>query len=356
MDLNRLNPIFEKYELDAIVSSDGYNMRYISGFSGATGFMFISKKRSVIITDSRYTIQAKEEAPDFEVIEISIKRNYSVVLEELCKEDKCKAIGFDNKSISYSEYKLLKTAFPESVKLVELGNDLEDLREVKSDKEIEYIREAERIGDIAFEKILNIIKPGMTELQVAANLEFIMKEEGAENLSFETIVASGINSSKPHAAPGTKLIEPGDFVTMDFGCMYKGYCSDMTRTVVIGKANDKQKEIFSIVLEAQKRALEGIKAGEECKVIDALARDYIASKGYGECFGHGLGHSVGLFIHETPALSPSSKAVLKSNMLETVEPGIYVEGFGGVRIEDLVVVTETGIINLTSSPKELIII
>lgn len=356
MDLKRILKIFEEKNIDAIVTSDGYNMRYISGFSGATGFMYISRQKAVITTDSRYTIQAKEEASDFEVIEMNLSNKYKDILGKLSESDNCKAIGFDNKSISFAEYKLLMSAFGEHVKLVELDDYLDSLREIKTEEEIKYIARAEEIGDIAFNKIIDIIKPGMTELQVAAHLEFIMKNEGAQKLSFETIVASGINSSKPHAAPSDKEIETGDFVTLDFGCMVNGYCSDMTRTIVVGEANDKQREIYGIVLEAQKKALDAIKAGKACYEVDKVARDYISSSGYGKCFGHGLGHSVGLFIHETPALSPSSKATLSVNMLETVEPGIYVEGFGGVRIEDLVVVKDGGYKNLTTSPKELIII
>ena len=198
------------------------------------------------------------------------------------------------------------------------------------------------------------MKPGMTELEAAAELEYLMKQEGAEDLSFNTIVASGLNSSMPHAIPGTKQFEKGDFITFDFGCKYKGYCSDMTRTVVLGKASDKQKEIYNVVLKAQLAGLDALKAGKSGASVDKVARDIIADAGYGEYFGHGLGHSVGLFIHENPRLSPSDDTILKENMIETVEPGIYVPGLGGVRIEDMVVVTKEGHINLAHSPKELI--
>ena len=350
--IQRIQAILKEKETDAIITSDGYNMRYVSGFAGATGYMYISRKRAVIITDSRYTIAAKEEAPDFDVLEISVKRGYKTILSELVKEDKVKKIGFENKSASYSEYKMFFELG--KIKLTELDDELSNLRRIKREDEIERIAKAEHIGDVAFSKILKYIKPGLTELQVAAMLEFYMKEEGAEGLSFDTIVASGINSSKPHAVPGRKVIEEGDLVTMDFGCIYEGYCSDMTRTVVMGKANDKQREIYDTVLQAQLLALKEIREGVACADVDKVARDYISSKGYGECFGHGLGHSVGLYIHESPSLSTASKDTLAVGMLETVEPGIYVEGFGGVRIEDLVVVTPDGYRNLTASPKELI--
>lgn len=352
--------------LDALIISDFYNMRYITGYSGDAGYAYISGKRNVIITDSRYTVRAKEEASGFDVAEISADRGYKATLSDLIKGDGAVNIGFEDKSISYADYKLFcglnkdeedkKSGSAGGVCLVELGESLNDLRQIKTLEEIEKIANAEHIGDLAFKKIMDFIKPGMTELSVAAMLELYMKDEGAEALSFDTIVASGINSSKPHAVPGRKEIEVGDFVTMDFGCKYEGYCSDMTRTIVMGRASDKQRDVYNTVLEAQQIALDMIKEGVACVDVDKTARDYIDNKGYAGCFGHGLGHSVGLFIHESPAFNTKSKALLKKNMLETVEPGIYIEGFGGVRIEDLVVVTEEGYRNLTGSPKELIIL
>ena len=225
---------------------------------------------------------------------------------------------------------------------------------IKTEEELTYLARAEEIGDKAFEKLLKVVKPGMTELEVAAELEYLMKKEGAEDLSFNTIIASGLNSSMPHAIPGYKKLEVGDFVTCDFGCKYKGYCSDMTRTFVLGKASEKQKEIYNVVLKAQLAGLAAVKAGVSGSSVDKVSRDIIAEAGYGEYFGHGLGHSVGLFIHESPRLSPSDDTILQAGMIETVEPGIYVPGFGGVRIEDMVVVTEDGCRNLAHSPKELI--
>ena len=225
---------------------------------------------------------------------------------------------------------------------------------IKTEQELEYLAMAESIGDKAFMKMLDIIKPGMTELEVAAELEYLLKKEGGEGLAFSTIIASGVNSSMPHAIPGDKKLEVGDFITMDFGCKYKGYCADMTRTVVLGKANEKQKEIYNIVLKAQLAALDAIKAGIPGKAVDKVARDIIEEAGYGAYFGHGLGHSVGLFIHEGPRLSMKEETILQPNMTETVEPGIYLPGFGGVRIEDMVVITENGYKNLAQSPKELI--
>lgn len=343
--------ILEEKELDVIIVSNGYNMRYISGFSGATGYLYLSKKKKAVLTDSRYTIQAKEEAKDYEVLEVHGK--YTELVKGLLEEEQVQKVGFEGKDFLCYDFSKWKEAMSK-VEWVALEDELSDLRIIKTPDELEKIRKAEEIGDKAFTKILDVIKPGMTELEVAAHLEFFMKEAGAEGLSFDTIVASGINSSKPHAVPGRKKIEKGDFVTMDFGCLYEGYCSDMTRTIVVGKANEKQKQIYQIVLEAQLAALDFIKAGYTGKKIDRVARNVIDQAGYKDCFGHGLGHSVGLFIHENPRLSPSENNIILENVIETVEPGIYIENFGGVRIEDLVVVTKDGCQNFTHSPKELI--
>jgi len=352
---NRIEMILNDKGLDALIISDFYNMRYVSGYSGDAGYMYVSGKRQCIITDSRYTVRAKEEAPSFEIVEMNSKKGYKDILSGFLEDEEAVNVGFEDKAVSYLDYKML-SGLKAGLNLVELGDALSNLRCIKTSKEIEYIAQAEHIGDIAFSKILDFIKPGMTELEVAAKLEYTMKCEGASGLSFDTIVASGINSSKPHAVPGEKVIEKGDFVTMDFGCIYKGYCSDMTRTIVVGQASEEQKKVYETVLSAQKAALDVIRAGMVCKDVDKVARDLIAQAGYGKYFGHGLGHSVGLYIHENPALNTRCEEVLKENMLETVEPGIYIEGFGGVRIEDLVVVTKDGHRNLTSSPKELIIL
>ena len=237
---------------------------------------------------------------------------------------------------------------------VPLGEELSLLRAVKDEGEIEKLARAEQIGDEAFSYILTQIKPGITELEIAAKLEYYMKSHGAQEKGFDTIAASGLHSAMPHAVPSEKVLEKGDFLTLDFGCKYQGYCSDMTRTVVIGKANEKQKEIYKIVLEAQEAALAGLRAGMTGAEGDALARKVIEEAGCGDYFGHGLGHSVGLEIHEKPALSPKDQTILRPGIIETVEPGIYIPGLGGVRIEDMTVITENGIKNLTSSPKELI--
>jgi Xaa-Pro aminopeptidase len=352
MDCNiQILNILDQFSLDAVLISNEYNMRYLSKFTGACGYLFISRIKKIILTDFRYTIQAKEESENYEVI--TVNGDYFKEINGLIEQEHIKRLGFEGKDTLYYDYIILKEHLV-SKELIALGNEFTNLRTIKSQLELEYIKKAESIGDIAFLKILEIIKPGMTELEIAANLEYIMKINGAQELSFDTIAASGIHSSMPHAVPTNKKVELGDFLTLDFGCKYKGYCSDMTRTIVIGKATRKQKEVYNLVLEAQLAALDFIRAGYKGKEIDKVSRDIIDQGGYEGCFGHGLGHSVGLFIHENPRLSPREDTEIYANTIETVEPGIYIEGFGGVRIEDLVVVTDKGHINYSSSPKGLI--
>lgn len=353
MFCEKVYDVMKEKNIDAIVVSDGANMRYISGFRGATGYLYISGNRRVLATDSRYTTMAKEEAPDFEIVDPGAARNYGEVLNGLMEQDGVKEVGFEDQYLLYSSYSKLQEACKGRL-TTPLGDSLDLLRSVKTEQELEYMAKAEEIGDMAFSHMLQVLKPGMTEMETAAELEYFMKTHGAENLSFETIIASGVNSAMPHAMPSHKKIEKGDFVTMDFGCVYNGYCSDMTRTVVIGKANEKQKEIYGIVLEAQLAGLDASRSGVRGCDVDKVSRDIIAKAGYGDYFGHGLGHSVGLYIHEEPRLSKTCETVLQPNMIQTVEPGIYLPGFGGVRIEDMVVVTEGKCRNLAHSPKELI--
>lgn len=349
----KLNDVLLEKGLDAVLISDGFNMRYFSGFTGATGYVLVTKNSKTLFTDSRYTIAAKLQAPDYEVVEVDSSRDYCAVINKVLKEEQIATLGFEALQVRYSEYETLKNRL-QAKELVPLKRELARLRRIKTAEEIEKMRHAEHIGDIAFEEVLHHIRPGVTEIEIAAKLEYIMKLNGAEKLSFESIVASGVNSSKPHAEPGHRVIEKGDFVTMDFGCVYEGYCSDMTRTIVVGKADKKQKEIYSTVLKAQLAVLEMLKPGMAGKEYDKVARDIIYGAGYEGCFGHGLGHSVGLEIHEDPRFSMIEEEIIEPGMVMTVEPGIYVPDFGGVRIEDMVVITEDGYENLAHSSKELI--
>lgn len=348
----RVQEILQKLSIDAVLISNGNNMRYVSGFAGETGYLYISNKRHAVITDFRYTIQAEREAEGYEILTIG-NGGYEEIINDILKTEQIKSLGFEAEEVIYATYNKLKEKL-EVKELTPIGNEITCLRRIKTPKELELIKKAEAIGDQVFTEILSYIKVGMTELEVAARIEYLLKLSGAQGLSFPAIVASGINSSMPHAVPSHKKIETGDFLTMDFGCVYEGYCSDMTRTIVIGKASDKQREVYDTVLKAQLAALEFIKAGYRGREVDKIARDLIYGAGYEGCFGHGLGHSVGLHIHENPRLSPLEEEVILAGMTETVEPGIYIKGFGGVRIEDLVEVTEDGCNNFTFSDKQLI--
>ena len=330
-------------------------MRYLAGFTGE-GYVYLSRQRSIVVTDSRYTIAAKEECPDCEVV-LFPSGDYFAPLREAMKRDGVRRIGFESDAMTVALFeKMKKSLGRDNVSFVPLGDSVSVLRHVKTEEEILLITEAEAIGDRAFSKLLRTVRAGMTEKQVAAWLEFYMKEEGAEGFSFDTIAASGPHTAMPHAVPTNRELQEGDFLTMDFGCLYHGYCSDMTRTIAIGQVSDELVTIYETVLKAQKTALDGIRPGMTGAQIDALARDVIRDAGYGQYFGHSLGHSVGLEIHESPNFSPREETRIEPGMVITVEPGIYVEGVGGVRIEDVVVITRDGCRNITNSPKELITI
>ena len=348
----KVQEINKSLNIDAVLISNGNNMRYVSGFAGETGYLYISEKHHMVITDFRYTYQAEMEAKGYEIVTIG-NAGYEEAINDILRTDNVKRLGFESGDMLYSKYVELADKLNVD-ELVPIKDEITGLRKIKTPKELEYIKQAESIGDKVFAEMLTFIKPGLTELEVAARIEYLLKLYGGERSSFPAIVASGINSSMPHAVPTNKKIEVGDFVTMDFGCVYEGYCSDMTRTIVVGKASDRQKEIYNIVLEAQLAALYCIRAGLKGKDVDKVARDIIYNAGYEGCFGHGLGHSVGLFIHEGPRLSPNEEDIIEERMTETVEPGIYVRGFGGVRIEDLIVVTKDGHENYTQSDKSLI--
>lgn len=346
----RIDKIFKSLPVDALLITDGPEVYYLSGFRGDDTTLVITKNERFIITDSRYFIQAKNEAPSFTLVDITKERPYDIL-----KKINVKKIGILEKSMSVSLFGLYSQKLS-GCEFVPACDAIEKVRMIKDEGEISKIRTAAKIADRGFSYILNHIKAGVSEKELALMLEFFMRKEGAEELAFETVCASGVRSAMPHGAASDKLISDGDFLTLDFGCRFDGYVCDMTRTVVVGSASDKQREIYDIVLSAQLAALDAIFPGKSTKEIDKISRDYITQKGYGECFGHGLGHSLGLCVHEAPSLSPRSDAVLLPGMLMTVEPGIYVENYGGVRIEDLVVIKDDGYENLTSSKKELIIV
>lgn len=348
MYIDRLKKLVTVIPANATLILSPENMYYFSGFTGGEGMLFIDKNRLLLFTDSRYTVQAREEAPDFQVIDTA-----QTSVGEFLKNEGDKAYGFEDDYVTFSKFAGLKRLSPKSV-FSPVSSHIDKIRMIKDAHELSLIEKAASIADSAFSYILDKIAAGKTEREISLDLEYFMLRQGAEGLSFDTIAASGVRSCMPHGVATDKVIETGDFLTLDFGCKYRGYCSDMTRTVVLGKASERQKEIYDVVLTAQKAALDTIRAGELAKAVDEAARGIIENAGYGKNFGHGLGHSLGLKVHESPSCSPKSADILTENMMMTVEPGIYIEGFGGVRIEDLVLVRADGCKNFTSSKKELL--
>jgi Xaa-Pro aminopeptidase len=349
--LAKLREKLAKNNLTAAFIYSKENRRYISGFTGSTGYVIITADKAYFVTDFRYRQQAQQQCKNFEVI----IHGSSLIdqLKETISSNNIKTLGIEEGFMTVGFYENLKSNLV-NVDLQPLKGILDDLRLYKDEDEIKNIAKAAAIADDAFTHILNFIKPGIKEIDVAVELEYFCKKNGATEMSFDSIVASGVRSSLPHGVFSEKVINNGEFLTLDFGCVYNGYCSDMTRTVFVGKADEKQKNIYTTVLEAQQKALEQIKPGILGKEVDKIARDIITAAGFGENFGHGLGHGVGLAVHEEPRLSPLGERMLEANMVVTDEPGIYIAEYGGVRIEDLVLVTEEGYRVLSKSPKHLI--
>jgi Xaa-Pro aminopeptidase len=344
--------------IDAALITEPHNIFYLcgsnGGYTGARICLIVDAGTSVLVIDKRYLAEAEENAVADKMVawtEAGYKH-----LAEVVQELDATAISFESGHVTVRQHERLKKDFDkiEGIELIGISGLVEPIREVKDEYELQKIAEAARIGDRAFDHILEYIKPGVTEMAVAIELDFFMRRIGAERSSFETIVASGVHSAVPHATPTHKKIEPGDFVKLDFGAVVDGYHSDMSRTVVVGKASERQKEVYAKVLEAQVVALNMVSPGMACKDIDAVARNIISQAGFGENFVHGLGHGVGLEVHEIPTLAPNSEMVLKNNMVTTIEPGIYINGFGGVRVEDLVIVSEIGCKILSHSTKDLL--
>ena len=349
--LKRLRDKLKEKDYQAILITKPENRYYLSGFSGTLAHLLITQKKAYLLTDFRYLEQAKKEASNYKIVKI--KKKSLNTLKELTEKLKLDNLAFEAGDVSYQQYEKYEKNL--SLKLISDKNLVEDLRLIKDESEIKKIKSAVEITDKAFENIISEIKLGMSERELALKLEFQQKELGAEANAFDFIAASGPRSSLPHGVASDKLIAKDELITLDFGAVKDGYHSDMTRTIFTGqKANSKQKELYSIVLKAQQEALAAIKAGKKTSEIDKLARDIIVDAGYGDYFGHGLGHGVGLEIHEAPRLSQRSDTVLKEGMVVSVEPGIYLTEEFGVRIEDLVVVKKDGIINLTESTKEFI--
>ncbi|MFB5195504.1 M24 family metallopeptidase [Neobacillus sp. KR4-4] len=350
--IEKLRSNFSTHGIDGILITSPFNRRYISNFTGTAGVVLISADKAQFLTDFRYIEQAAKQCQGFEIIKTtgSIPEEVAVQAKKLGIQK----LGFEADFLTFSSFKLYDKEL--EAELVPISGVIEKLRLIKTDSELKILKVAADIADAAFKHILDFIRPGKTELEVSNELEFFMRRAGATSSSFDTIVASGHRSALPHGVASDKVIEAGDIVTMDYGCYYNGYVSDITRTVAVGEPDAKLKEIYDIVLEAQLRGMAGIKPGLTGKEADAITRDYITEKGYGEYFGHSTGHGIGLEIHEGPGLSMKSDVVLEPGMVVTCEPGIYIPGLGGVRIEDDTLITKDHNEALTHSTKELIIL
>ena len=349
--LEHLREFLSEKQLDAVVINKLENLHYFSGFTGDDTTLVITAQKAFLITDFRYTEQAALQAPLFEIVKQEhglFKRTADCLIDEGVKK-----AGFEGNAMTYNAFKLLASYVPNIDMTNPVG--LDALRRIKDSMELDYIRRAVAISDKAFDDIITFIKPGISENQVAARLEGVMRELGSERPAFTTIVASGERGSLPHGTATEKLLESGEFVTMDYGAVFNGYHSDITRTVCVGKADERHRHIYDTVLHAQLMGVELVKPGASGSAIDHAVRSYFDELGYKDNFGHGLGHSLGLEIHEEPRLSPKSDCEhLPVNTLITVEPGLYFPGWGGVRIEDTVLVTATGGEPLTQSDKRLI--
>lgn len=350
--LEKLQARLDAEGIDALLVTDPLNRKYLTGFTGTAGVALLTRDKGFFLTDFRYVEQAKNQVLGFEII-----RHEAILwdrLAELIKEENISSVGFESLQVSYQNYRMLEEKL--GVSLVPTEGWVEETRKVKTEAELNLLRKSMEIAEEAFQSILPLVKAGAKEVDLAIELEYQMKKKGAEGRSFDFIVASGKRSSMPHGVASAKVIEHGDFVTFDFGARYQGYCSDITRTVVVGSASEEQKKIYNIVLDAQLLGLELVRSGVTGKEVDQSVREFITTAGYGEYFGHGLGHGVGLNIHEAPALNPSKEDMLEIGHVVTVEPGIYVPDWGGVRIEDMVIVEEKGCEVISRTTKELVIL
>ena len=342
-----------EYELDAMLITSEPGEYYALGFHGE-GLLLVTRNGAHYSTDSRYIEAAQAQITGTRIALTSREKNHLELALEFIEANHLEKVGFESGYMSVDTYHAYADKLP--CLMVPAQKLLDDLRAAKDPQELAAMREAQRITDAAFQEILKFLKPGLTEQEVAARLVYELLRNGGEKVSFDPIVAAGPNGSKPHAIPGNTVIEEGMFVTMDFGCMYGGYCSDMTRTVAVGQPTEEMKTIYNTVLQAQMAGIAAARAGATGREVDGAARKVIEQAGYGQYFGHGFGHSLGLEIHEAPNANPSSEVPFPVGAAISAEPGIYIPGKFGVRIEDVLFLNQNGCENITKSPKELIIL
>ena len=343
-------------DVDAMLICEAVNRQYFTGLRSSAGTLLVFKQApAVFLIDSRYYERAKKDIHGCEVV---LQGKLFEQVSEWFQRHGVRTAAVEGDYLNLSQYARFKEGLPK-VSLVskpEIDSAIRRMRMIKSPEEIASVRAAQKITDDAFSHIYGYIKEGRTEREIAGELLDFCYRHGSERPSFDYIVVSGKNSSMPHGVPGEKPVERGDFITMDFGCMIDGYCSDMTRTVAVGALSDEQHRVYQTVLDAQLAGIAAVRAGVSCKTVDAAARNLITVAGYGEAFGHGTGHSLGIEIHEPPAFSKSDETICEAGMVLSVEPGIYLEGKFGVRIEDLVHITADGCENLTASEKKLLVL
>ena len=340
-------------EIDAAIITSGVNRRYFSGMKSSAGTVVAFRDKAYLIIDFRYIEAATKKVKDAQVI---LQGKLFDQINELLKKHGAKTAAIESDTMTVSMLNMYKERITaaEIVSSSALSDAIGELRIVKTQDEIDKMIKAQRIAEAAFENVLNFIKPGVTEKEIGLCLDYYMLKNGAEALSFDTIAITGANTSLPHGVPGDNVVKEGSFVLMDYGATYDGYHSDMTRTVCVGKPTEKMEQVYNIVLDAPLKTIAAIKEGITGHDADKVARDVITAAGYGEMFGHSLGHGVGMEIHEAPTAAPSSTRALKENMIVTVEPGIYIPGEFGVRIEEFVIVKKDGCENMTLAKKSLI--
>ncbi|NBI27787.1 M24 family metallopeptidase [Chengkuizengella marina] len=340
--------------IDAFLITNPQNRFYFTGFTGTAGIALITETDTIFLTDYRYVEQARVQTKNFDVIKYQDRNSLFVEVPEVINNLGIKRLGFEQEDMTFSVYSKYNEAI--HAEMIPTEDVIESFRTIKSSQEIELLKSSAKIADSAFEYILGFIRPGITELEISNELENRMRQLGASSSSFDIIIASGTRGAMPHGVATDKVIENGELITLDFGAVYNGYISDITRTISVGTPTDEMRNIYNIVLEAQVRSVEAMQPGIHGKDLDAISRNYINIKGYGPYCGNSAGHGIGLNLWEEPFLSPKSSLTLKSGMVATMEPGIYIPGVGGVRIEDDVLITENGKEVLTHSPKELIIL
>lgn len=350
--IDKIKDILNELGLDAIYITHIPNIRYISGFSGSSAYLIITKNKNYFFTDFRYDSQCREQVKGFD---ITVNFSPPVKIKELVDAEGFKNIGFESTHLTVHQLAQLKESFPDA-EFTGLADRIEKMTMVKEAGEIDKIKKACGITNKVFEKLLGIIKPGMKEKDVSAEISYWHKLYGADKDSFDPIVASGWRGALPHGAASDKVIEAGEMVTLDFGCYYDGFASDLTRTISVGNPGDEMKKIYDTVLLAQTAAIDAAKEGVTTKELDSIARNIINNAGYEGKFGHGLGHGLGIEVHEMPSVSQRMDISIPANVVVTIEPGIYIEGLGGVRIEDDIMITSGGCEVFNKSPKELIII